>query len=258
MRIMILPSVFPAHRRAALGALATAGLAVSAQSANGQSAGALAAGHVVLLGDSIFDNKSYVAGGPDVLAHLRARLPGGWQATLVAVDGAVTGGLRQQIARIRPDASHLVLSIGGNDALQQEGVLAEGARSVGEGLARLAAMREHFRSNYGAALDLLLGRRLPLAICTIYDPRFPDPVRRQLGIAGLALFNDVITREASARGLPLLDLRILCNEDADFANPIEPSVQGGGKIAAEIARLVTEHDFGRPRSEVFSGRPGKS
>jgi hypothetical protein len=258
MRIMILPSLFPAYRRAALGALATAGLAVGAQSADGQPTGARAAGHVVLLGDSIFDNKSYVAGGPDVLAHLRARLPGGWQATLAAVDGAVTGGLRQQTARIPPDASHLVLSIGGNDALQQEGVLAEDARSVGEGLARLAAMRERFRSNYGAALDLLLARRLPLAICTIYDPRFPDPVRRQLGIAGLALFNDVITREASERGLPLLDLRVLCDEDADFANPIEPSVQGGRKIAAEIARLVTEHDFARPRPEVFSGRPRRA
>lgn len=31
--------------------------------------------HVVLLGDSIFDNAAYVAGGPDVIHQLRERLP---------------------------------------------------------------------------------------------------------------------------------------------------------------------------------------
>ena len=45
--------------------------------------------HVVLIGDSIFDNGAYVAGGPDVVTQLRERLPQGWRATLGAVDGAV-------------------------------------------------------------------------------------------------------------------------------------------------------------------------
>ena len=31
--------------------------------------------HIVLLGDSIFDNASYTAGGPDVVAQLRAVWP---------------------------------------------------------------------------------------------------------------------------------------------------------------------------------------
>src|SRR5690349_5483722 len=31
--------------------------------------------HVVLLGDSIFDNAAYVGGGPDVITQLRAALP---------------------------------------------------------------------------------------------------------------------------------------------------------------------------------------
>ncbi len=97
--------------------------------------------------------------------------------------------------------------------------------------------------------------RCPPAVCTIYDPRFADPTRQRLAVAGLALFNDTITRAAFSHGLPLIDLRLVCNEDADFANPIEPSVQGGGKIAAEIARLVSEHDFARRRPEVFTGKP---
>ncbi|WP_167858623.1 hypothetical protein [Methylobacterium nonmethylotrophicum] len=36
----------------------------------------------------------------------------------------------------------------------------------------------------------------------------------------------------------LLDLRVVCGADADFANPIEPSVQGGEKIAAAVAAFL--------------------
>jgi hypothetical protein len=31
--------------------------------------------HIVLLGDSIFDNAAYVAGGPDVVRQVRDNLP---------------------------------------------------------------------------------------------------------------------------------------------------------------------------------------
>ncbi|HEX8672502.1 MAG TPA: hypothetical protein VF710_11475, partial [Longimicrobium sp.] len=94
--------------------------------------------HLVLMGDSVFDNAAYVRGGPDVVRQARDRLgPEGWQATLVAVDGAVTEGVRRQIARIPPDATHLVISAGGNDALGSVDVLYRGARTVGAALAML-------------------------------------------------------------------------------------------------------------------------
>ncbi len=143
-------------RRVTFGALAAAGLGVSARPAGAQSAGTSGAGHVVLLGDSIFDNKAYVAGGPDVLALLRGRLRGGWRATLAAIDGAVTGDVRGQLAQVPVDVTHLIVSVGGNDALQQEGVLGEGARSVGEALARLADLRERFWEDYRAMLRAVL------------------------------------------------------------------------------------------------------
>ncbi|HEY0493997.1 MAG TPA: SGNH/GDSL hydrolase family protein, partial [Candidatus Dormibacteraeota bacterium] len=73
--------------------------------------------HVVLLGDSVFDNAAYVGGGPDVVTQLRQRLPSGWRASLLAVDGSVIASIAQQLARLPADASHLVISVGGNDAL---------------------------------------------------------------------------------------------------------------------------------------------
>jgi lysophospholipase L1-like esterase len=208
--------------------------------------------HVVLLGDSIFDNAAYVAGGPDVVHQLRERLPSGWRATLAAVDGSVTASVALQLQQLPPDASHLIVSVGGNDALGHAGTLDEGAQSMAEALDRMAGIRDQFERDYGAMLDSVLERGLPTAVCTIYDARFPDPLRRRLAATGLTIFNDWITREAFSRALPLIDLRLICNEDEDFANPIEPSVRGGAKIAAAAAALLAEHDFARHRSEVFA------
>ena len=79
--------------------------------------------HVALLGDSIFDNGLYVPGGSPLVEQLRARLPRGWKATLVAVDGAVANSVLRQIPRLPADATHLVISAGGNDALENSGIL---------------------------------------------------------------------------------------------------------------------------------------
>ena len=67
------------------------------------------------------------------------------------------------------------------------------------------------------------------------------------------VFNDTIMREVFAHGLPLVDLRLIFNDDSDYANDVEPSVKGGAKIARVITELVTTHDFTRRRSEIYAG-----
>ncbi|MGO4524800.1 SGNH/GDSL hydrolase family protein [Microvirga sp. 2MCAF35] len=209
-------------------------------------------GHIVLLGDSIFDNGAYVRSGePDVAAQVQAKLPGGWKASLCAVDGAVTAGILSQMARVPADATHLIVSAGGNDALCNSGILQEPARSVAEVMARLADVRDEFARNYRAMLDAVLSRRLPTAVCTIYDARFSDPEEHRLVVTALSIFNDVITREAFARRLHLIDLRLICDEQDDYANPIEPSVKGGDKIAAVIVQVVADNMI-FPRSQVYA------
>lgn len=207
--------------------------------------------HIVLLGDSIFDNAAYVGGGPDVVAQLRQRLPEGWRATLRAVDGAVIEGVGGQVGRLPPDASHLVLSVGGNDALRASGVLDARVGSMAEAVERLGQIRDAFEADYRALLDRLQERGLPTAVCTIYNPRFPEPRRQNLAVTALDIPNACILREAFRRGLPLIDLRAVCDHDGDYANPIEPSVQGGEKIVAAILSLVRDHDFARRRTEVW-------
>jgi hypothetical protein len=210
-------------------------------------------GHAILLGDSIFDNAAYVgAGEPDVVRQLQAQLPRDWQATLLAVDGSVIRNVRAQAERLPAGSSHLVLSVGGNDALGHARLLEDPARSVAESLTMLARAGDDFERAYRLMLEDLLGRRLPTAVCTVYNPRFPDARLQKLAVTALCVFNDAITRAAFARGLPLIDLRLICDDDRDYANPIEPSARGGAKIAAAIKRVVTEHDFSRGRTEVFA------
>lgn len=209
-------------------------------------------GHAILLGDSVFDNAAYVgAGDPDVVRHLREQLPRGWQATLLAIDGSVISGVRAQAGRLPADSSHLILSVGGNDALGHARLLEAPARSTAEALDMLARASDDFEREYQLMLDALLGRRLPTAVCTVYNPRFPDARMQKLAVTALCVFNDAIIRAAFARGLPLIDLRLVCNDERDYANPIEPSARGGAKIADAIKRVVTEHDFSRGRTEAF-------
>src|SRR6266566_1483360 len=71
--------------------------------------------HLVLLGDSIFDNAQYTSGGPDVVSQVRNLLPSGWCASLLAVDGSTTVNIPDQIQRLPKESTHLVLSVGGNN-----------------------------------------------------------------------------------------------------------------------------------------------
>ncbi len=203
--------------------------------------------HIVLLGDSIVDNAAYVAGGPDVVRQLRDILPSGWRATLNARDGAVIADLPQQLESLPTDPTHLVVSVGGNDALGESALLDRNVSSMAEALELITAVRERFRSSYARMLDQVLQRRLPVAVCTIYEARFPEPVTRRLAATALTALNDAITREAFARNIDCIDLRILCDNDRDFANPIEPSVHSGAKIAKAILDFASSPAAPYPR-----------
>ena len=207
--------------------------------------------HIVLLGDSVFDNAAYVGGGLDVATHLRNRTPPDWEVTLKAVDSSVVQDVHQQASDLPPQATHLILSVGGNDALRKAGILGARAQSAAEVLDWLASASEEFQNNYHRLLLAVLALNLHTAVCTIYYPRLPERRVQRLAVTALTVFNDVIIRESFMAGVPLLDLRLICDRDEDYANPIEPSEEGGGKIATAVVRLLRGHEFEKGRTEVF-------
>lgn len=207
--------------------------------------------HIVLLGDSVFDNAPYTGRAPDVTAHLRGMLPSGWGVTRLAVDGASTSGLARQAARIPRDATHLVVSVGGNDALGNIDLLSAPARSTADALALLGARVRSFESAYRAAITPLATRALSLTLCTIYNGNLADRDQATLARIALMIFNDAILGVAFEHAAGVIDLRLVCSDPADYANPIEPSGEGGCKIARAIARVTGAMDRGTAATVVW-------
>ncbi len=207
--------------------------------------------HIVLLGDSIFDNAVYVENHPDVIKQLQKKLPPGWKATRKAIDGDKINDVYAQLEDLPEDVTHLVLSVGGNNALSHIGILDQSIVSSAQVFSRLADISEEFEQQYQKLLAKILSFNLPTAICTIYYPNYSEFLVRRIAIAALATFNDVIIRQAFQSGIPLIDLRLTCNEPQDYANPIEPSSIGGEKIVNAIMNLILEHNFQKPYTQVF-------
>jgi hypothetical protein len=193
--------------------------------------------HIALLGDSIFDNAAYTSGQPDVVRHLRALLPAGWEATLCAIDGAAIADLGRQIRCLPPGTSHLFVSVGGNDALQNIDLLSLPVASTGEALRLFARRLAAFERAYRRAIEEVAALKRRTVLCTIYNGALEEE-RAVAARVALTLFNDVILQTALDLGMDALELRRVCREPADYANPIEPSGRGGLKIARAVARVA--------------------
>jgi hypothetical protein len=191
--------------------------------------------HIALLGDSIFDNSAYTRGEPDVVTHLRRLLPKPWRASLLAVDGATTAGLPAQLERVDRTVSHLVVSVGGNDALRHIDMLNKPVSSTAEALELFEQRLLRFERDYRRAIEEVRGLARPTAVCTIYNGNLADAGEAHRARMALMMFNDAIARTAHEHGLDVIELRLVCTKASDYANPIEPSGSGGEKIARAVA-----------------------
>lgn len=193
--------------------------------------------HVALLGDSSIDNAAYTRGEPDVANHLRTILGREWKVTLLALDGSTTTMMGPQISRIADDVSHIVVSIGGNDALMNAGLLDTPVRSTAEALDLFGAAVNAFEEDHRHVTEALAALARKLVVCTIYEGNLGMPEAPRASVA-LRMFNDAIVRSARDAGAAVIEMRSVCSKPEDFANPIEPSGIGGKKIAEAIAAHI--------------------
>ena len=224
--------------------------------------------HIVLAGDSIFDNGSYVPGQPDVAQQLRNQLGEDSNVTLLAIDGDVTKDVHNQLTQLPEDTSHLFISVGGNDALGQLQIFTDPVSSVGEGFLKFSRVQTTFQQEYKAMLENALSLNIPTTICTIYKPCFYHPDMSRVGsyvgngvsntdlqnvsVTALTAFNDVILQEAVTTGIPLMDLRVMYDNVADYANPIEPSTIGGRKMVSVMESIINDHPFSENMTVLYT------
>lgn len=211
----------------------------------------LVEGHVALIGDSVFDNAAYTGGRPDVVSHLRAMLPVGARATLLASDGnAITDVAQNQVPRLPRDVTHAAVSMGGNDAILQADALDLPVVSTRDALLIFGDRAAAFEAGYRHALDSVLDHVPNVVVCTIYNPNFAADAAA-LARVGLMMFNDVILRVAFERSLPVVDLRLVIVDAADYANELEPSSRGGEKIARSLSQAFGLTTPTPPVSQIF-------
>lgn len=208
--------------------------------------------HVALLGDSTIDNRAYTDGQLDVAEHLRALLPGSWRATLLAVDGSTADDVVGQLQAVPADASHLVISVGGNDALLNVDMLSVAVTSTAQALTLFGARVGEFERAYRAAVKAALALDRRTILCTIYNAEL-EPDLAPLARVALMMFNDVILRTAFENRLDVIDLRLVCTHPTDFVEQIEPSATGGRKIADAIARAIGAGAGESADARVFAG-----
>ena len=206
--------------------------------------------HIVLIGDSIFDNAGYVGSGESVIEQLQANITVGCNATLLAVDGDITSDVYLQIDLLPDDTTHAFLSIGGNDALRIVNVLQEPVSTVGEAMEVFTEIRLDFQKRYRELITQIKQKVDKLIICTVHDS-VPDFEQRAL--TALSMFNEIILKEAFAINASVIDLRLLCNEKEDYStiSPIEPSGQGARKIVKQIINITNQHEFASSIPHVY-------
>ena len=201
--------------------------------------------YITLLGDSIIDNKTYVQKGElSVLEHLENISE--YEYTQLAFDGDTTRNVLngQLLSPTIATSSHLVLSIGGNDLLQNLSFLYEGpVDKINDAVAGVQQyIFKPLEQRFETIIEKLSSHRANLLLCTVYEGDLgrTDEFRDVLDSSKIMVssFNDTVYKTASKYNADVLELRHIFTSPEDYANPIEPSHIGGEKLAQAITDWV--------------------
>ena len=200
---------------------------------------------VVLFGDSIIDNKTYVSHGEfSVLEHLENI--SNYEYIQVAYDGHTTFDVQNKQLHLSTieKPSHIVLSVGGNDLLQNLSYLSNGPMSnVNDAITGIQQhIFEPLEQRFETIIEELSSQRANLLICTVYEGDLgrTDEFKDVLDSSKIMVssLNDIVYKTAKKYKADVLELREIFISSDDYANPIEPSHIGGEKLAKSIVEWI--------------------
>ena len=194
---------------------------------------------VNLLGDSIIDNKIYVGPhGLSVTEHLHNLTDD--VINSIAVDGHTTKDvIRAQLDKLPYYSTHQVLSIGGNDLLQNMFFLKNTEQlTANEVFEQSVGIMAPIKRRYQTIVEKLSLQNSNILLCTVYEGNLlNDPLLYDIALSSKAMvsmLNDIVYSTANTYNAQVLELRNIFTKPKDYANPIEPSHIGGSKFALEI------------------------
>lgn len=206
--------------------------------------------HVVLIGDGLGDLARLQQ---KTLGALEGKLMPGrrdpWTLTVLLADHVVKSSHEFNFPA---DATHIVISVEGNHAIRESGLLHGQAASMEEGLARLSLAADQFENKIEALIQVAQATRVPTVICNMWPPRYSEPTHQRAAVAALGIFNSRILHRAVEARISLVDLRRVCSEQQDYADHIMLSRAGLQKAANVIWHALFEVSRRGPGTEVFS------
>lgn len=184
----------------------------------------LANKNVILIGDSMLQNKYYVKNGKSITDILEKSVPH-YNIFNYAVDGITISGTYQQIKEIPIEFNNsntsIFLSAGGNDIIDraQSGSTSENINQIFDDYCKMV---QSLKTKMNDSKIILL---------TLY---YPDSKDYHLYYGMIKDWNKKLDVFAKDQGFKTLKTNNLLSRPTDFTSNIEPSETGGEKIAKSI------------------------
>jgi len=179
--------------------------------------------HIVLMGDSMFDNKNYVYYNETVSKHL---MEYHYNTINVAKDGAVIADLKKQVDKIPKKMQNkdnlLFISIGGNNILNGYSLKEDNFGDV----TLIKEIFEHYKTNID---KIIMKTKMSVILLDLYYPP-----KKQEYFKLIDWWNIYLKQFANERNLPVLEVSEILNKGGDFVNAIEPSNKGGKILSKAI------------------------
>lgn len=199
--------------------------------------------HLALLGDAL-QNIDFGEQPAEAVLVPRPRNP--WKLTVLDAPQVLE---QRRVQAIPRDATHIAICVDGAWAIEASGLLQGEAQSVRNALDSLATAADAFEEIYARLIAAALEAGVPTIVCTLVPARHLEAAQQRVAATALAIFNDRILRCAFAARLSIVELRLVCDEDSDYASATLLSHAGVRKVAnvARSALYEISREPGRTR-----------
>merc|ERR1711971_1093144 len=136
---------------------------------------------------------------------------------------------------------HIVISASGNDLLGLLNEMVVANFTFGSMYSAIVTKMQQVADRYRHVVQALKSFGCHLACCTVYHPSFNHIFFKTLAVMSLGLHNSRIVQITEELDASVIDLANMELNQKDFANPLELSTVGGGKLVENITHFVLEH-----------------
>jgi len=199
--------------------------------------------HLVLLGDAL-QNIDLGKGQAETALVPQPRNP--WKLTVLQPPEVLRQG---RVRAIPAGVTHIGICVDGGWAIETSGLLQGSVRTIREALDALARAADEFENMFVRLITAAAEASVPTIVCTLVPARYAESSQERVAATALAIFNDRVLRRTIAAHLSIVELRLVCDEDSDYASETLLSHAGVRKVAnvARSALYDVSRNPGRTR-----------